>query len=208
MLTITKRPLTEDEIAGVQPRPRSAWQVAEGWFVIFLGPFFLLMLLFLFINRYVKVSSRTELIASVGILAISAVLTEVIRRRLSKPHGPAVNETLEAEVLHIRTSRALMREDPDDLGRSFYVEIETEPARCLFLWGHQLDELFEEGLFPNTEFNLTRLAGVGEHLDVELLGEPFKPERTLQAFTRQRLRANQAQVDGDIIASPIDAILE
>lgn len=208
MLTITERPLNVEELRSIQPSPRSTWARAESWFLTFMVPFFILMLTFLWVNKYLQVSSLVEGLISIGIVGVSILLTGLIRKRLSGPHEPSLTSATTAQVIHVRTDRALLREDPDDLGRSFYLEVETRPAKCLFLWGHQLDELSEEGLFPNTEFVLTRIVGLGEHLKVELRGKPFQPERTLPPFTRQQFKVGLGHNDGDIINFPLDAILD
>jgi hypothetical protein len=111
------------------------------------------------------------------------------------------------EVLHVRTNRAIKREDPEDYGVAFYIDVVDDTKRkTLYLWGQHLDDLEYDNAFPNTEFVVTRRVDIKETIDIKLLGKPFRPEKTLPPFDKDIWKSGKYPADGELLDIRIDEV--
>jgi hypothetical protein len=218
MLTKTIRPYSEQEKQQLLARLPSRWAQTESFLLklIFLVPLFLAPLLLsekyfpAFSNTYFPAFSVSQAIATIAAVLLAVGSAYWIARKyegdFQRPTHQAAIVAGRAEILHVITSRAVERADPEDFGTAYYLEVQVagEP-RLLYLQGQYFDEL-EEGLFPNTEFNLVRTLATKEVLDLELLGQPFLPERVLPAFAMADWQRGLTPEDGAILTTKLDEL--
>ena len=169
----------------------------------------LLVPLLLYDKRH-PVPSHIQLYSSIVILVIAAIITGVIMSKLHKHIGLPPKRPLrevKAELVRVKTSRAVKREDPEDFGVAFYLDVTQDGKRkTLFLWGQYLDELEYEQQFPNTEFVLIRRSDTKELIDIELKGTYFPPERTVPPFPDEIWKQGSFPSDGEIQDLKIEEI--
>ena len=210
MLTRTIRPYSEQEKQLLLARLPSRWARAESIIGQLTFLMVLLLLPVLLIDKYFPISPATQTVIIVLLLAIAVGA----RHYVAKKYGDATGRSQrlaaiaagQAEILHVITSRAAERADPEDFGTAYYLEVQVagEP-RLLYLQGQYFDEL-DEGLFPNTEFNLVRTLDTREFLDLELLGQYFLPERVLPAFAMAEWQRGLTPEDGAISTAKLDEL--
>ncbi len=177
----------------------------------FIGILFLMLLPFLTLNHFFHFSSTFQAWACILFIIADAVIMIIYTKRQQKRYPPVKIENRQVEVIHVKTRRAVKREDPEDFGAAFYLDVYDQgKQKTLFLWGQYLDELGEgdeqEAAFPNTEFELTRDKNTKNLMDIRLLGTYFPPERTLPSFSREVLKAGTYPLDGELIEGSIDEI--
>ena len=112
-----------------------------------------------------------------------------------------------AEIFHLKTSKAIQKEDYEDFGLAFYLEVRlSQEQKVLYLWGQYLDELEYEKQFPNTEFEIVSEFEPKQVLDVKLMGNYFAPERILPPFDTQTWKSGKYPMDGDLLDRSLDEI--
>jgi hypothetical protein len=210
MITRTIRPYSEQEKQQLLARLPSRWARAESFIGQLTFLMFLLLLPVLLIDKYFPISPTAQTAIIILLLAVAIGTRRYLARKYGSVSGRsqvlAAIAAGQAEVLHVITSRAVERADPEDFGTAYYLEVQVagEP-RLLYLQGQHFDEL-EEGLFPNTEFNLVRTLATKELLDLELVGQPFLPERVLPAFAMADWQRGLTPEDGAILIARLDEL--
>jgi hypothetical protein len=209
MLTTTLRPLTEPEkqlLAQRLPSRYSRWEQGTLTFVLLFG---LLLLPLLLVKRFWFCSVAAEITYSLTAAAVAIGATWYVSARgLEELRSSLPTADSLVEVVHVRTLRAIRREDPEDFGVAYYLDVLVEGTpRVLFLWGQYLDELEYETQFPNTDFTYSRLPNSPEFLTFEVLGQYFAPEQTLPPFTKQIWRSGLYPVNGQLLSEPLDSVL-
>ena len=113
-----------------------------------------------------------------------------------------------AEIVNVKTKKAIKRKDPEDFGVAFYIDVKdsNNKSKTLFLWGQYLDFLVYDKKFPNTEFNIIRRSDTKQTMDIEVLGDYFKPEKTLPPFSNEVWASGEIPKDGEILNTSIDEI--
>jgi hypothetical protein len=113
------------------------------------------------------------------------------------------------EIITVQTARAIKRQDAEDFGISFYVEVtDNGQKKPLYLWGQYLDELESSRQFPNTALEITRLPGHEEFIEFKVAGEYFKEEKTLPAFTKEQWQKAGYPANGQLLNVSMDTIGE
>ena len=208
MITVTVRPLTKKEAESLKRRRPSLLHLIEEYFFFFIIIYIPLLIPLLLIDKFVPIPSYLQLIYCILIVPLTVYIIRTIRRKYgNRNHNTTDNQSELVETFHVKTKRAIEREDIEDFGSSFYLDVEQNgEAKTLFLWGQYIDEL-GEGKFPNSEFMLTRKDDSKEFIELKLLGKYFKPEKVLPAFDKKLWKSDKCHEDGQIINSPIDEIL-
>lgn len=211
MITKTTRSYSESEKKQLLQQLPSLYQRIEEYTMLFILIMIVFLLPFLLLDKLFKFSSNVQLITCIVIITLTALVIE----RIKKKYGGGFSNRKDidklksglAEVIHVKTSRAIKREDPDDFGVAFYIDVTDEGTRkCLYLWGQYLDDLEGDNLFPNTEFIVTRKFDNKETIDIKLSGQPFKPEKTLPAFSKDDWKSGKVPADGDLLNTSIDDV--
>lgn len=208
MIISTKRKLTAKELKQLKRQKRGEFYSAiESSVLAYIFIMSVLLLPLLYIDKYYPIPSWIQGITSIVILIIAFFITRYIL--WSAPFfGRHPNEKslskVEAEVLYVKTARAIMREDPEDFGPAFYFDIREadSPPKVLFLWGQYL---YEES-FPNTEFEIIRRSDTKELINLISHGDYFEPERTLPPFSDKIFSEGTYPEDGTILDMSLDAI--
>ena len=207
MITVTVRPLTKKELELLKRKRPWLINLIEEYFLLFIVIYIALLIPLLLIDKLFLIPSYLQLIYCILIILLTVYVIRIIRRKYgNRGYRTTDNQSELAEIIYVKTDRAIEREDIEDFGSSFYLDVEQNgETRTLFLWGQYLDEL-GEGKFPNSEFILTRKAGSKELIEFKLLGKYFKPEKVLPAFDKKLWRSGSCHEDGQIINTPIDEI--
>jgi hypothetical protein len=115
--------------------------------------------------------------------------------------------TDQAEHVYVKTTRAIKREDLEDFGLAFYLEVfDNGQPKTLFLWGQYLEELIHDKNFPNTEFEFLRKKGSDEFISFTTLGQYFEEEKSLPPFGKKTWESGVFPVNGQILDQTIDEI--
>jgi hypothetical protein len=206
VIRITVRPLTDDEAKLLNERKPSLYKVVEEYALLFIGIYVVLLIPLLLTDHFIPISSDLQFIVCIVLFFLTAFIVHRISKKYSSSNNKAFESKKVAEVLHVKTNRAIEREDIEDFGSAFYFEVEDEGKRkTLFLWGQYLDDV-AENRFPNSEFELIRKADTKEFINLKLLGNYFKPEKTLPAFDKELWKSGRTHEDGQIVNTPIDEI--
>lgn len=206
MITFTTRPITAEEKRQVSIKSDGTYKSIEHFAVTFIWIVLALDIPFLAYNHFKPVASNIQAIYSIISVGIALFLTIVITKRRSstrRRHNNAIPN--QVEVIKVKTTRAVKREDVEDFGIAFYIDVTDEGRqKTLFLWGQYLDVLE----FPNTEFEIVRLVNAQEFMEFKLSGHYFKEERMLPAFDKQIWQSGTYPMNGQLLDITIDAILE
>jgi hypothetical protein len=210
MITFSARPLTDDEKQALLKRLPSFYKLLEEYALVFIGVVMALLIPLLIVDRYFHVSSTVQFIYCIcaGILAVPIII--YVRKKYGAGHPGKKQDVLnmDYEVVHVKTSRAIKREDVDDFGVAFYVSVVHDGiTKTLYLWGQYLDMLTYDNLFPNTEFEFARKKGSEEFVDFKLFGQHFKEEKTLPAFNKVVWNAGTYPVNGQLLNITIDEVV-
>ena len=170
-----------------------------------------LLIPFLLYKHYYPVPSTTQAIISIAIIALSTLLifwwTKRYEGGLSASKQIADINSTPVEVIKVKTCRAIQREDPEDFGTAYYIDvIEDGQRKTLYLWGQYLDELEYEKVFPNTEFEITRRVGSDEFIDFKTTGHHFEAEKVLPAFGKEVWKSGNYPLNGQILNQTIDTV--
>lgn len=203
------RPYNSEEIKKLRSRKYSLWQHFEHFGMKWVFASLILLAPFLLFEKYVEEvppSIELPIVIVIEIIAISLVL--YLMKRMGEIDWNKMIETEiregEAEVLKLKTDRAIKRKDSEDFGSGFYLKIDGN--RTLYLEGQYLDQLQYSRKFPNTEFEIVRTKWNNELLEINSRGKYLKPERKLKPFTKEQYKSGNRPFDGDIVELPIDEI--
>lgn len=208
MITINERELTKNERKKLkEDRISEIIGDVENFtfsFFLVLGVFFLvshvLSKFFPFLKNYENYYTVFNLVISI---IITSIFFRHVKREIRDNSQKSLNR-IRAEILHVKTSKAIKRQDPEDLGIAFYIEVEDQ--RTLFLWGQYLDLLEYDKKFPNTEFKIIRRNDTKALIDIITLGEYFEPENELPPFSDEEWENNTYPEDGEILNFSINEI--
>ncbi|MDC3388849.1 hypothetical protein OAX11_05005 [Flavobacteriaceae bacterium] len=209
-MKIIERPYNLEEIKLLKNRKNSLWEHFENfgkkWILLTL---ILLAPLLLYDKFVSKVSSDTQLLTSIPLLIISiGIVIYWMKKNGEIDWNKKVNNEIKngkAHVLKIKTEKVYKRKETFDLGSGFYLKISENET--LFLQGQYFDELQYSRKFPNTEFEIVRTELIfNELIDIRPLGKYLKPEKKLEAFTKEQFDNNEVHYDGDLLKIPIEQI--
>ncbi|HLP50459.1 MAG TPA: hypothetical protein VK154_06210 [Chitinophagales bacterium] len=182
----------------------------EGFFMKLIPVVLVLLAPLLIYDKYFPVPSNIQAVYCIliVILAIGITIWLTIKWEggLSNAKQIAAIDSALIEIFNVKTSRAIEREDPEDFGPAYYLEVlENGKPKTLFLWGQYFDEL-EEAQFPNTEFEYTRVKRNGEFISFVTLGKYFQPERILPPFAEEVWKNDGCPSDGQILNLMFDEV--
>ena len=211
MINITLRSLSDIEKAILIKRMPTLYKQIESLILKFIFIELVFIIPLLIYDHFSPIASNTQGIYCIIVTMLSILISILIT---IKWQGGFSNKklienlnSLEIEDIHIKTNRALKREDPEDFGIAFYLEIfENSEPKTLYLWGQYLDMLEYEKLFPNTEFKFIRKPGSDEFIDFKVLGSYFKEEKTLPPFDDDIFKSGKYPTNGQIFDFKIDEI--
>jgi hypothetical protein len=211
MITYTTRPFTDEEIKRQTNQLPSVYKRFEGFVMKLIFVVLALDVPLLVYDRFSPVASQIQAVYCIVMLVVALFLTFWITKKWEG--GLSTNKYIwdiksgQAEVVHVTTARAIKREDPEDFGIAYYVEIfDNGQAKTLFLWGQYLDVLESDETFPNTEFEFIRKKGSDEFIDFKTLGQHFIEEKTLPPFDKSTWDNGAYPVNGQILEQTIDEI--
>ena len=209
MITVTTRPFTYEEIKQQAKLRPSAYKRIEAFILKVVFTVFGLLIPLLLYDHFSPVPSHIQATLVIAMVVTAIILAFWFPRKWK---GSDINKTsnihsIQAEVIHVRTSRAIKREDPEDFGVAYYLEvIDNGKAKTLYLWGQYLDVLVYEGKFPNTEFEFIRENGSDEFVEFKTLGKYFKEENSLPAFGEETWKSGKYPSNGQILEQTLDEI--
>ena len=211
MITSTiRKPIQEEKFRRLKRLP-SAYKRFEAFMMKFIFVTLILLAPLLIYDHFQPVASSIQAVYSIIVVALSVFhcfrWTKKYEGGLSnKKQISDINSSL-VEVVKVKTNRAIKREDPEDFGVAYYVDvIDSGQRKTLYLWGQYLDELEFEKLFPNTEFEFVRKVGSDEFIDFKASGQYFDAERTLSAFGKDVWRSGNYPVNGQLLNQTIDTV--
>ncbi|MEO7990566.1 MAG: hypothetical protein ABI663_13555 [Chryseolinea sp.] len=211
MITITTRPFTDEEIKRQTKQLPSVYKRFEGFVMKFIFIVLALDIPLLAYDHFSPVASKIQAVYCIVMVVVALLLTFWITKKWEG--GLSINKYIsdinsgQAEVIHVTTTRAIKREDAEDFGVAYYIDIlDNGLPRTLFLWGQYLDELEHDKTFPNTEFEFIRKKGSDEFIDFKTLGQYFKEEKTLPPFNKPVWDSGTFPVNGQILEQTIDQI--
>lgn len=213
MITISTRPLSDNEKKELKSQLPSVYKRVEEFILKTTYILIILIIPFLIINHFWQMPSVIEISYLIGILPLSLFLAYRMTQKWeggfsNKKNLNDINKGL-AEIIHVETLRAIQREDYEDFGLAFYLDVQhNKEQKVLYLWGQYLDELEYEKQFPNTEFEIVREFETKQILDIKLLGNYFAPERILSPFDKQIWKSGKYPMDGDLLDKPLDEIIK
>lgn len=211
MITSTIRTPTQDEKLGQIKRLPSAYKRFENFMIKFIFVTLVLLAPLLIYDRYQPVPSSAQAAYSIVIVALSVFLclwwTKKYEGGISNREEITNINSTQVEMVKVKTNRAIKREDPEDFGVAYYLDVtDGDQRKTLYLWGQYLDELEFEKLFPNTEFEFLRKVGSEEFIDFKTIGQHFEPERILPAFTKEVWNRGNYPINGQLLNHTIDEI--
>ena len=208
MISITKRKLTDKELKQLKRQKRGeTYSAIESSVFAYIFITSVLLLPLLYIDKYYPVPSWVQGITSIVVLIIAFFITRQILWRAPffwKHPNEKPLDRIEAEILYVKTTRAIMREDPEDFGPAYYLDITSADGqpKVLSLWGQFL---YEES-FPNTAFEIIRRSDTKQLIDFILHGDYFDPEHILPWFSDEILDEDTYPDYGTILEMSLDAI--
>lgn len=209
MLSIKTRPINEAERKLLLNQLPGMNDRIEGFIMMVLMISTALLVPLLVYGYFFKVSSTIQAICCVVVIfmAIGGAIHTTIKWEGGFSNAAAIERinNLDVREYFVKPLRALKRDDSDDFGSPYYLEVMHEgKAKVLFLWDQYLDMLEEE--FPNTEFEFTTSVDAPAFLDFKVNGAYFKPERILPAFSKADFDSRNLPVNLDLLDMPLDEI--
>jgi cell division protein FtsB len=205
-----ERPYYPEEIKELKSRKNSLWQNFENFGMKWIGVTLVFLAPLLVYDKFVgKVSSETQLLILIPlqIIAVGIVIYWMNRNGQIGWNKKIENEIKngKAQILKIETDKVFKRKETYDLGSGFYIKISDN--QTLFLQGQYFDQLQYSRKFPNTDFEIVRTnLNFNELIDIKSFGKYLKPEKKLNAFTKEQFERNEVHYDGDILNIPIEQI--
>lgn len=209
MITITTRNATPKEIQELTPQLPGRYKRFENFMMGYIVVVAILLIPMLAYDRYRPVASNTQAVYCIIILVVSFFVTRWFRNRVEGKTvtPPVIDANFRVEAIRVKTNRAIKREDPEDFGVAYYIDItHNGQQKVLYLWGQYLDML-EDHEFPNTEFEIIRKPGSDEFIDFIPLGTYFKEEKVLPPFDKAVWNSGSYPVNGQILNQRIDEVL-
>ena len=159
-------------------------------------------------DHFNPIPSNTQAIYCIVVVIVSFLITWQIKKRhgngLSNNKVITAIQSQQLEEVVVNTDRAIKREDYEDFGIAYYIDVVHEGERkTLFMWGQYLDILEN---FPNTAFTFVRKPGNDEFIDFKITGQYFKEEKTLPAFGKEIWDSGNFPVNGQLLQQAIDTI--
>ena len=199
MISTTIRPYSEAEKQQLITQLPSRYKRFENFVMTLIFALGALLFPFLLFDKYFHFNSNTQIIFCVAALIVSLGVSRKIMKHQKREDAIKTILAGQAEVTQVKTSRAIKREDPEDFGAAFYLEVLANgETKVLYLQGQYLDEI-EEGLFPTTDFEVIRRFDNKEFIELKIIGNSFKPENILPAFDMDDWRKGNTPNDGDIL---------
>jgi len=208
VITITTRDATPKERKELTPQLPGRYQRFESFMMGYIVVVAILLIPMLTYDRYQSVASNTQAVYCIIVLIVSFFVTRWLRNLLEgkTTNPPVLDANFKVEVIRVKTSRAIKREDPEDFGIAYYIDItDNGKQKLLYLWGQYLDEL-EGHEFPNTEFEFVRKPGSDEFIEFITLGSYFKEEKVLPPFNKAVWKSGDYPLNGDVLDQRIDEI--
>lgn len=210
IITTIRNPTNDEKIAQLKRLP-SAYKRFEGLIMklIFVVPILLAPLLVY--DHYYPVASNIQAVYSILIVAISVFIclwwTKKYEGGISNRKQIDDINSAQVEVVKVKTNRAIKREDPEDFGVAYYIDVtDGGQQKVLYLWGQYLDQLEYEKQFPNTEFEFLRTVGSEEFIDFKTTGQYFEAEKILPAFDKEVWKSGDYPLNGQLLNQTIDTI--
>ena len=210
MILKSERPYNIEEIELLKKRKNSIWQhfenFAKKWLIVIL----ILILPLLGFDKFIaKVSSETQLIILIPVLIISILVSFFLMKRNGETNwNKKIENEIEngkAQILRIKTSKVIKRQETYDFGSGFYLKISENET--IYLQGQIYDELHYVKKFPNTDFEISKtLLTQDDFLNINFFGEYLKPEKKLNAFLKEDYENEKVHYNGDILKVSIDEI--
>ena len=168
---------------------------------------FILLIPLLIFNWYSPVSSQYQLIYCIIIIIIAAIYTPWLLFKMNKEVRNKNEKPLKevkAEILSVKTNRAIKRKDPEDFGSGYYIDITNSNIKqTLFLWG----TILGYNRIPQIlNLKITRRNDTKEFMNFELFGNYFEPEKLLPPFSEEAWNSGNLPTDGEILDCSIDEI--
>ncbi|HLZ87956.1 MAG TPA: hypothetical protein VKQ52_11965, partial [Puia sp.] len=177
MIAISTRKITPEERKLVTKAKPSLYRRIESFFMTMGFIVLMLVIPLLIYDHFRPVSSGTQAVYCIFIVTLALFISIWIFRGRLGYQKKRRSDPEEVEVIRVQTTRAVRREDPEDFGVAFYIDVmDMGRQKVLYLWGQYLDILEYEKEFPNTEFEIVRFAGRDSFIDFALLGVHFPEE--------------------------------
>jgi hypothetical protein len=211
VINSTIRELTKVEKQQQGKKSAGLFQQIEEIAFIFIFIVLVLLAPLLIYDSIHPVASSVQAIYCIAIIIIALSIIYWIKKKHTGRFGykkniDSVNPN-QVEVVRVKTTRAIKREDFEDFGLAYYIDVvDKERRKTLFLWGQYLDILEAENSFPNTEFEFIRKIGSEEFLDFKTFGQHFTEEKTLPAFDKEKWKSGIYPVNGELLENTIDEI--
>jgi hypothetical protein len=205
------REFTQDEKGRQIKMLPSLYKRVEN-FVLKLVVFVIVLLAPLLIYDHFKpVASDTQAIYCIVIFILAATITLWVTKKFEGGFSNSKQidkiQTGQVEVVKVQTTRAIKRQDFEDFGVAYYLDVvDNGQPKTLFLWGQYLDELEYEKTFPNTEFEFIRKVGSDEFIDFKTSGQYFIEEKILPAFDKEIWKSGLYPINGQVLDQSIDEI--
>ena len=210
MIIRSERPYNTEEIDLLKSRKHTIWEHFENFAKKWLVVIFLLILPLIGYDKFIaKVSSETQLIILIPILVISILIPFYLMKKSGETNW---NRKIEneitngkAQILKIKTNKVVKRKETYDLGSGFYIKIGENET--MYLQGQLYDELQYDKKFPNTDLEISKTSLTKDDLlNIKFFGEYLKPEKKLNAFSKEDYENERVHYDGDLLNIPIDEI--
>jgi hypothetical protein len=210
MITFSIRDIKPEEKQQVALRAPSLYKRIENFVMLTMGVIAVLLVPLLIFDHFKPISSGTQAVSCiVFVIAGLSISFWITSRGLNDKGRMKDKDPGRVEVIRVQTTRAIKREDPEDFGIAFYIDVTDKgQQKALYLWGQYLDVLEYDSGFPNTEFEITRLPGHDEFIDFKVSGKYFKEEKTLPAFRKEQWEKGDYPINGQLLNLNIDSISE
>lgn len=210
MLIKSERPYNIEEINLLRSRKHSIYQLLEKFIKKWLPVFFILIIPLLGFDKFItKVSSETQLIILIPLLIISILVSFRLMKRNGETNwNKKIENEIEngkAQIVRIKTIKAVKRKETFDLGSGYYLKISEN--EIMYLQGQIYDELQRDKKFPNTDFEISKtLLTQDDLLNIKFFGEYLKPEKKLNAFSKEDYENEKVHYNGDLLKISIDTV--